>query len=68
MCDCIKKANKALAERDTAIDTVTALTPAGKFRERLCVPTRSTKTGKRKTPALKVFAAFCPLCGEAIPS
>lgn len=66
MCNCIKNANKTLAARNTAIDTVMALTPAGKCVQKLCIPTRSTDTGKRKKPALKVFVSFCPLCGEKV--
>lgn len=66
MCDCIKKANDALAEHNTAVETVTTITPKGKIRERLCVPTRRMSTKKRGTP-MRVFATYCPMCGVEIP-
>lgn len=67
MCNCIKMANKALAEHNTAVETVSTITADGKFRERLCVPTSRINTKKRGTP-MRVFASFCPMCGEALPS
>lgn len=64
MCNCIERANKVLAEKSTAIETVMTFKD-GVMHARLCVPTRRTDGSKRKSP-LRVFASFCPLCGEKI--
>jgi hypothetical protein len=64
VCDCIQKVNKLLAEHKTAIDTVSVLSD-GKFKQRLCIPTRSTDTARRKKPPMRVFSTFCPMCGAS---
>jgi hypothetical protein len=65
-CGCIKLVNRELAKHNTEVETITTFTVNGKLRERLCVPT--TKMDKKKRgPALKVFATYCPMCGVEIP-
>lgn len=66
MCDCVKAANKLLKTHGTAIDTTLVFTPEGKCESRLCVPTHRID-GKKRAQPLRVFATFCPLCGEKIP-
>lgn len=66
MCKCITEANKALAANHTAVTTTTMLVhkPGAKsmsMEQVLCIPTHSTKKGKRAT-VLK--GNYCPLCGE----
>lgn len=64
MCDCIKKANKALAADHTVLDTKMAINFGkrhGTMKQVLVVPTRATKKGIK--PRI-VQINFCPLCGE----
>jgi hypothetical protein len=63
MCDCIRKANKALAAHNTAIDSKLTFSADMKSQgEKLFVPTRKINA-KGKRP-MTVWANFCPLCGE----
>lgn len=66
MCNCIKKANKALESQHTAITTTTMLVGDDnathlKTVQVLTIPTHSTKKGVK---AKVVPINFCPLCGE----
>lgn len=63
MCDCVRKVNKLLAEHNTVVEDCTVFSKAGKVESRLCVPTVRIDTKKRKGP-MRVFASFCPMCGE----
>jgi hypothetical protein len=65
MCKCIKEANKALAESNTALDTKMVFdAKAGKFATVIPVPTR--KINSRGKRAVFLHANFCPLCGKKI--
>lgn len=64
LCDCIAKVNKLLSEHNTAIDmTDTINMKTGKFEPRMTVPTARIDTKNRKGP-MRVFATYCPMCGE----
>lgn len=63
-CDCFTKVNKLLQEHNTAValcDTINMKT--GNFERRMVVPTARIDTKKRKGP-MRVFATYCPMCGE----
>lgn len=63
MCDCIRKANKALAAHNTAIDSKLTFSPDMKSQsEKMFVPTR--KINSKGSRAMTVWAAYCALCGE----
>lgn len=67
MCNCISLVNRELAKHNTEIsmvDTISMVT--GQFERRMSVPTQRINTRKRGTP-MKVFATFCPMCGEEYP-
>jgi hypothetical protein len=68
-CECVKKANEALVEHNTEIDTAMAIgfnKTAGKTRADmgavLLVPTRKINSRVRKGP-VRLHVNFCPLCG-----
>jgi hypothetical protein len=71
MCECIKKANKELAARNTVLETVSVIDKEFfakkvlRTKEKLFVPTKKLDPKKREKP-LKVFMNFCPFCGEAV--
>ncbi len=68
MCDCFTKVNRLLREHNTAIDLVNVISmKTGNFERVMCVPTTRIDTKKRKGP-LRVFASFCPMCGEKYPN
>jgi hypothetical protein len=59
--------NRALAEHNTHVDMVDTINmTTGKFEQRMAVPTARINTRKRGS-AMKVFATFCPMCGEKYP-
>lgn len=63
MCNCITEANKALAEKNTVLDTkMTVDLKTGKFSSVITVPTR--KLNSRGKRAVIVPINFCPLCGK----
>ena len=67
MCNCVTLANRELAKHNTEIcrvDTISMKT--GQFERRMTVPTTKIDSRKRGT-AMKVFATFCPMCGEKYP-
>jgi len=67
MCNCITVANKALREHNTAIHLVDTINmKTGNFERRMSVPTARIDAKKRKRP-MKVFATYCPMCGEKYP-
>lgn len=67
MCNCVSMVNRELVKHNTEIsmvDTISMVT--GQFERRMAVPTQRINTRKRGTP-MKVFATFCPMCGEKYP-
>lgn len=63
MCDCVQKANDALAPHKTRLSGGVMMT--GRFV--LCVATERTDMNKRKHP-MNVFCSYCPFCGEHWPN
>ncbi len=67
MCDCFTKVNRLLREHNTAIDLCDTINmKTGNFERRMIVPTARIDKKKRKGP-IRVFATFCPMCGEEYP-
>jgi hypothetical protein len=67
MCDCLSMVNRELAKHNTHVDLVDTINmTTGKFEQRMAIPTARTNTRKRGSP-MKVFATFCPMCGEKYP-
>lgn len=67
MCNCVQLVNRELAKHNTHIDMVDTISMVtGQFEQRMAVPTARIDTRKRKGP-MKVFATFCPMCGEEYP-
>lgn len=67
MCTCIKKANKQLAEFNLQVETASVLETKGRkarWRERLFIPV--TALPYKPPRPMRLFASFCPMCGEAI--
>lgn len=58
MCECISDMNAKLAEHNTAV-VVPLLGQA-----RMMVETYQVETGRGKKKAAKLFANYCPMCGE----
>lgn len=64
MCDCIEKANKALAECNTQLDVREAMNmKTGTISRVICIPTMKINNRIRKPKAV-LFCNYCPLCGE----
>jgi hypothetical protein len=64
MCDCVQIVNRELAKYNTHVDMVDTINmKTRKFEQRMAVPTARVNTKKRGSP-MKVFATFCPMCGE----
>lgn len=64
-CDCATKADKKLAEHNTAIDWAWLIAPTGRTEHRLQIKTRKVDTKSRK-PATILVATFCPFCGAKL--
>lgn len=63
-CDCIKKANEALKDSNTYIETGTLLNmDTNKVRHVVFIPTKPIKA--RGPKPVRIPANFCPLCGVA---
>lgn len=58
MCECITSMDKVLQEHNTAL-TVALIGPA-----RALVDSYQVKGGRGQKKALRVFANYCPFCGE----
>lgn len=62
-CGCLDKVNKALAERNTVVETCFTMNfTTGKQGEALLLHTGKVDPRKRDKP-LKVEVNFCPWCG-----
>ena len=67
MCKCVSLVNKKLAEHNTEICLIGTINPKnGRYEERMIVPTIKLNNRKRGN-AMKVFASYCPMCGEKYP-
>lgn len=67
MCDCVEAGNKVLAEKNTRIIMGDVIDPRkGTITSRMLVYTAIIDIKRGRTP-LKVFATYCPFCGEKIP-
>jgi len=67
-CDCFTKVNRLLREHNTAVDLCDTINmKTGNFERRMVVPTKRIDTKKRKGP-MRVFATYCPMCGDKYPS
>ena len=65
-CDCVAKANKALAAHGCHVETSLMIDPAtGKSWSVLCLPVRALETvgRKRRPKPPRIIMAFCPFCG-----
>ena len=69
MCNCISEVEAKLKEtgRNTKLDIPVTFSLTGKLSaDRVNVATCKRDDKKREKP-LRLFAAFCPFCGEAYP-
>ena len=69
MCNCISEVEEKLKEtgRNTKLDIPITFSLTGKLSaDRVNVATCKRDEKKREKP-LRLFAAFCPFCGEAYP-
>jgi hypothetical protein len=60
LCDCVKLSNEELAKHNTRLElafTMTGVMP------NVLISTEKVDTKKRAGP-IRLFAAFCPFCGE----
>jgi hypothetical protein len=64
-CDCIEKANKALAVHNAVVDARECFnTKTGKIERVLTIPTRKINARIRR-PLYILIGKFCPFCGKA---
>lgn len=61
MCDCMEKANAALAACNTRIEMVFSIT--SKVSARWPISTVQIEKGRGKQKAMGLVATHCPLCG-----
>jgi hypothetical protein len=61
MCDCIKQVNDLLATKNTRLSQAYNL--SGSKNPLLMIKTEKLDDSKRQKP-VKMFASFCPFCGE----
>ena len=64
-CDCMEKANKALAPHNTRIEQVFSVMGSG-LRLRWPISTKQVEKGRGKPKAMGLFASYCPLCGGSL--
>ena len=63
MCDCLKQVNKDLAAYNGKVATSVFVTEDIGLKIRVLIATEKVDKKKRK-PAPRLPAAFCPFCGE----
>jgi hypothetical protein len=63
MCDCMEKANEALAPHNTRIERIYSLS-GNRVGMPWPISTAQIEKGRGKPKAMGLVASFCPLCGE----
>lgn len=64
-CDCLSKANEALAPHNTRIEQIYSIT-GSRIGTRWPISTVQIQKGRGKPKAMGLVASFCPLCGVSM--
>jgi peptide deformylase len=66
MCDCVDKVNKLLEPYNTCLTIPIVFSLVGELTrpEQVLVQTEKIDTKKRTGTAKKLFATYCPFCGN----
>jgi F0F1-type ATP synthase delta subunit len=62
MCECIKKLNSLLEEKQIKASVITAIPLTGNMPEKVIIPLMKDIKAKTKLPT--IVATYCPMCGE----
>jgi hypothetical protein len=68
MCTCADKIDEKLAERNTRLTRAFVFSPRHPDNPNIFVETEQVEKGRGKQKATKMFASYCPFCGEEYPT